>query len=124
MAVFNRRFMLQMIAITFVAASMTLGVAAQTTAGAATLADKIASASSKADHESIAAEFDKQADTDKAAAERHRKMAGAYTSAPWSKSGGTGMVGHCKALVKDYEKAAKQNAELAAMHRAIGAKLK
>jgi len=103
-------------------ASLMSGAFAQApvTAG---FAEKIAAAKTRADHEQLAAEFDKQADADKASVERHRKMAQAYTTAPWAKASGAGMVKHCKALIADYEKAGKQNAEMAKMHRDIGAKL-
>ena len=41
----------------------------------------------------------------------------------WAKGSGAGMVNHCKALIADYEKAAKQNTAMAKMHRDVGAKL-
>ncbi len=87
------------------------------------IAERIISAKTKADHEQLAADFAKQADADKSSAERHRKMAQAYATAPWSKANGSAMVSHCKSLIADYEKVAKQNAEMAKMHREIGAKL-
>ncbi len=87
------------------------------------IAERIISAKTKADHEQLAADFAKQADADKSSAERHRKMAQAYNTAPWAKASGAAMVNHCKSLISDYEKAAKQNAEMARLHREIGAKL-
>ncbi len=122
MRTYKRSFLTQLIGAAIVGIALSQGAYAQTPA-TTSLADKIASAKTRADHDAVAAEFDKQAETDKASAERHRKMAQAYTTAPWSKSSGAGMVSHCKALIADYEKAAKQNAEMAKMHRAIGAKL-
>ncbi len=87
------------------------------------IAERIISAKTKADHEQLAADFAKQADADKSSAERHRKMAQAYATAPWAKGSGAGMVNHCKALIADYEKAAKQNTAMAKMHRDVGTKL-
>lgn len=118
----KRGFLVSGLGAILLSASLMSGAFAQTPATAG-LAEKIVAAKTKADHEQLAAEFDKQADTDKAAAERHRKMAQAYTTAPWAKVSGAGMVAHCKALIADYEKAGKQNAEMAQMHRKIGAKL-
>lgn len=119
----KRSFLKQGLGAILVSASLISGALAQAP-GAASFADKIAAAKTKADHEQLAVEYDKQADSDKAAVERHRKMAQAYTTAPWAKASGAGMVAHCKALIADYEKAGKQNAEMAKMHREIGAKLK
>ena len=123
MTIRKRSFLMQCVGATILGLMLSQGAFAQAAAGGSII-EKIASAKTKADHESIAAEYDKQAEADKAASERHRKMAQAYTSAPWSKSsGGAGMVAHCKSLIGDYDKAAKQNAEMAKMHRDMGAKL-
>lgn len=122
MKVQKRGFLITGIAAMLLSATLVSGAFAQVPA-TASLADRIVAAKSKADHEQLAAEFDKQVEADKAAAERHRKMAQAYTSAPWAKASGAGMVAHCKSLIADYEKAAKQNTAMAKMHRDIGAKL-
>ena len=119
---FKRSFLTQLLGTAIVGVALSQGAYAQAPA-TPSLVEKIAGAKTRADHEAVAVEFDKQAETDKASAERHRKMAQAYATVPWSKSSGAGMVAHCKALIADYEKAAKQNAEMARMHREVGAKL-
>ena len=118
----KRSFLVSGLSAIFLSAALVSSASAQVPS-TTSLADRIVAAKSKAYHERLAAEFDKQADTDKAASERHRKMAQAYTTAPWAKASGTGMVAHCKSLVADYQKAAKQNSDMAKMHRDIGAKL-
>ena len=123
MTIRKRSFLMQCIGATILGLALSQGAYAQAPVGGSII-ERIASAKTKADHESIAAEYDKQAEADKASGERHRKMAQAYTGAPWSKGpSGAGMVAHCKDLIANYDKAAKQNAEMAKMHRDMGAKL-
>ncbi len=118
----KRGFLVNGLGAILLSATLMSGALAQAPATAG-FAEKIVAAKTKADHEQLAVEFDKQAEADKAAVERHRKMAQAYTTAPWAKASGAGMVKHCKALIADYEKAARQNADMAKMHRDIGSKL-
>lgn len=118
----KRGFLISGLGAILLSATLMSGALAQTPATAG-FSEKIVAAKTKADHEQLATEFEKQAASDKEAAERHRKMAQAYTTAPWAKASGAAMVAHCKALIADYEKAEKQNAEMAKMHREIGAKL-
>ncbi len=118
----KRGFLVNGLGAILLSATLMSGAFAQAPA-TAEFAEKIVAAKTKADHEQLAVEFDKQAEADKAAVERHRKMAQAYTTAPWAKASGAGMVKHCKALIADYEKAARQNADMAKMHRDIGSKL-
>lgn len=118
----KRSFLLGGLGAMLLSISMVSGASAQASAPTA-LAEKIVAAKTKADHEQIAGEFDKQAESDKLSAERHRKMAQAYNTAPWAKASGAGMVAHCKSLIADYQKAGKQNAAMAKMHRDIGARL-
>ncbi len=118
----KRNFLISGLAAIFFGVTLISGAFAQAPVST-DIAEKIVAAKTKADHELIAAEFDKQAEADKASAERHRKMGQAYITAPWAKTSGAGMVSHCKALVADYDKAAKQNTEMAKMHRELAAKL-
>ena len=123
MTIRKRSFLMQCIGATILGLMLSQGAYAQAPA-AGSIIERIASAKTKADHDSIAAEYDQQADADKSAADRHRTMVLAYTKAPWTKSSsGARMVAHCKSLIADYGKAAKQNAEMAKMHRDMGAKL-
>ncbi len=113
----SRISLVRLFAVAVLATSVSLGAWAQ-----ADLANSIANAKTKADHEAIASAFDKQGEADKALADHHTKMAQAYTSAPWVKAGGAAMVKHCKSLAANYKSAASNNAAMAKMHRTLGAK--
>ena len=113
----------RILTVAFLAMSVSMGAFAQAASTPTELADQITAAKTKTDHEAIASVFDKQSETDKAMAERHLSMAKTYTTAPWTKGGNAAMVTHCKNLAKSYKAAAANNAEMAKMHRAIGAKL-
>jgi len=74
----------------------------------------IAKAKSPADHEAIAAYYDKEATEAEAKAEQHKKMADTYTKLrPDYKP----LPGHCRAEAKYYEGIATENRALAAAHR-------
>jgi len=97
------------------------------TAGAAYAADieeMIASAKTPADHEAIAAYFDKQAADAKAKAEEHRKMGESYKKGGGALAEKTHFHEHCEALVKIYNQAAKDYAAMAAAHRDMAKKAK
>jgi hypothetical protein len=82
--------------------------------------DMIAEAKSPADHEAIAAYYDKQAAEAEAEAEQHKKMADTYAKlrpdAP-AKATYKPLSGHCRAEAKYYEGIATENRALAAAHR-------
>lgn len=74
-------------------------------------------ARTRADHEEIAAWYEREAGW---AADRtavHRGMLALYVS-PYPDYGNTGFVGHCTNLVQRYRQAAEANRVLAALHRA------
>jgi hypothetical protein len=77
----------------------------------------IQTAKTAADHEAIAAEYDRLASEATAKAAEHKAMAARYRHAigPGSKSG---FAEHCDGLVVIYNGAAKEYRALAAMHRA------
>jgi hypothetical protein len=82
----------------------------------------IAKAKSPADHEAIAAYYDKEATEAEAKAEQHKKMADSYTKLrpdhPASLEGHLKpLPGHCRAEAKYYEGIATENRALAAAHR-------
>jgi len=78
----------------------------------------IEKAKTAADHERIAAMYDKQAAEAKKQAELHRKMEKSYSVGPVAGKGtATPLPQHCAALAKHYEAAAQEYAELAAAHR-------
>jgi hypothetical protein len=85
--------------------------------------DMIANAKSPADHEAIAAYYDKAATAAEASAEQHKKMAETYAKLlrpdhPSSVEGHLKpLPAHCKAEAKYYEGIATENRALAAAHR-------
>jgi len=86
--------------------------------------DMIAKAKSPADHEAIAAYYDKEAAEAEAKAQEHKKMAETYTKLrpdhPASVEGHLKpLPAHCMAEVKYYEGIATENRALAAAHRKI-----
>lgn len=90
----------------------------------ADLPKAIESAKTAADHEALAAYYEGEAKTARAAAARHQAMSNAYERRP--EPGGTKglrtslnrtMPRHCDALVSSYDAAAKQYGEMAAEHR-------
>lgn len=76
-------------------------------------------AKTKADHEAIAAYYEKQAEAAKNQAELHRKMEKSYAVAPGggTKGSATSLSQHCAALAKHYESLAQEYTTLAAAHR-------
>ena len=78
----------------------------------------IEKAKTPADHERIAAMYDKQAAEAKKQAEVHRKMEKSYSVAPGAGKGtATPLPQHCAALAKHYEAEAQEYTALAAAHR-------
>ena len=78
----------------------------------------IENAKTAADHEAIAAYYDRQAAEAKKQAELHRKMQKSYAlGSATGKSSVTPFPQHCAALVKHYENAAQEYTTLAAAHR-------
>ncbi len=113
----------RILTVAFLAMSVNMGALAQAASTTTEPADQIMAAKTKADHEAIATVFDRQSESDEAMAERHLSMGKAYTNAPWIKGRSAAMFTHCKNLAKGYKASAANNAEMAKMHRAIGAKL-
>jgi hypothetical protein len=78
----------------------------------------IAKAKTPADHEAIAAYYDKESAAAKAKAEQHRKLAQTYhTSGMPGRGTQFPLENHCQQLAQTYESAAAENAALAAAHR-------
>ena len=74
------------------------------------IAAMVANAKTPADHEAIAAYYDKQAAAARAEAEKHRKMADTYRGgSPLVRkgAGGVPLPQHCINLAKDYDEAVK-----------------
>lgn len=82
------------------------------------MATMIENAKTAADHEQIAAMYDKQAAEAKKQAEMHRRMEKSYSvGAAAGKGTPTPLPQHCAALAKHYDEVAQEDATLAAAHR-------
>jgi hypothetical protein len=99
-------------AVLLAAASIALGRGPARAEG--DLAAKVAQARTAADHEAIARDFEKQAKAFEAAAERHRGVADEYSSGRY---GDHSARDHARALAADLDRAAKEAAGLARLHR-------
>lgn len=98
------------------------GCAVQTPAPTEGIEQKIASASTRADHEAIAEQYERQASRDAAAAKRHYGYAAVYrrnTSPRSAPQAHEAMARHCDALARTYEEAAAQNLAMAKLHRSM-----
>ncbi|MGX0939621.1 hypothetical protein ACUXQ2_005717 [Cupriavidus metallidurans] len=86
---------------------------------------KIEAARTPGDHEEIASLYEQQAGADKAAAERHQRLAGIYQRSWTPKAGGQAyLVRHCNDLARAYQQAAEDNLALAQWHRQMAAEAK
>jgi hypothetical protein len=99
------------------------------------LGQKIEAARTRADHQEIAVVYERQAESDRAAAERHRGLARAYEQGwVWNppRVGGVSsarrenqnLIAHCENLVRIYQQAAEENIALARAHRQLAVELK
>jgi len=76
----------------------------------------ITGAKAAADHEALAASYEKEAQEARQKQAEHQKMSDAYATIPVLKTK-TGAVAHCNAIAKKYEEIAKEYEALAKMHR-------
>jgi hypothetical protein len=90
--------------------------AQQSVVTAQNLNQMIANAKTPADHEAIAAYYDKEATENEKMVELHRASKNIYTKTPNQL--------HCNALIKSYQAAANADKALAAGHRQMAEKLK
>ena len=79
----------------------------------------IANAKTPADHEAIAAVYEKSAEEAKAEAAKHTEMEAAYKQAGGALIGKQHIDTHCVNLVSLYKKIAKENEALAKAHKAM-----
>lgn len=77
---------------------------------------QIAAAKTPADHEAIAAYYDKQAQEAHQQHAQHEQFSKSYSTVPVLKTK-TGAVAHCDTIAKKYEDIAKEYEALAKMHR-------
>ena len=76
----------------------------------------ITGAKAPADHEALAASYEKDAQDARHKQAEHLQMRDAYATIPVLKTK-TGAVAHCDTIAKKYEEIAKENEALAKMHR-------
>ncbi|WP_454727804.1 hypothetical protein [Cupriavidus ulmosensis] len=86
--------------------------------------EQIEAARTPGDHEEIASLYERQADADKAAAERHRRLARVYRGSWTPKGGQANLAPHCEKLARAYQEAAEENLALAQQHRQMAAEAK
>lgn len=107
-------------------AIVSTGVAAVMLSGSAWASDdsmvtpaQIAAAKTPADHEAIAAAYDKEAAQLESMAKEHAEMAAAYRAGSLGNKGANpnAMAAHCDKLTQEFKAAAKQDRDLAAAHR-------
>jgi hypothetical protein len=77
----------------------------------------ISAAKTAADHEAIAAQYEREAAAARAEAAEHRKMAESYKKVGGAGIGKLHLDAHCEKLAKSYDEVAQQDEELAKAHR-------
>lgn len=114
----------------FPLAAAAVSLAAFSTQGATPpleVEQRIQSASSRVDHEELAAEYDRQAAVDAASAKRHHGYAQTYRRNVSPTSGvqeHAALAKHCDNLARTYQQAADENSAVARLHRQLAAKAK
>lgn len=118
------------------AAILTLaGCAAEGPVKPAGIEQKIEAARTRADHQEIAAVYERQAAGDRAAVERHLGLARVYEEGwVWAgprvggvisaRRGNQNLIAHCESLMRIYQQAADENLALAREHRQVAAEMK
>ena len=81
----------------------------------------VQSASTKADHEALAVHYEQEAKALQAKAVEHDKMAESYSKVGYAASAKANLPQHCRQLVSRYREAARENLELARLHRELSA---
>ena len=111
--------------LTIVVTAVMLAPATTLSAGEEADLDKmISSAKTAADHEAIAAEYDRMAKAANEEAAKHVEMGAAYKKLGGALIAKQHIDTHCDALVKLYKKVAKENEALAEVHREMAKKAK
>lgn len=131
----NRRCLVLGAGTVVAASAFTLGgCASEGPVKPAGLEQKIQAARTRADHQEIAAIYEKQAGVDKEAIERHRNLARAYERGwVWTDPRDHGfsarkvnftLAAHCEKLARIYQQAVDENLALAKEHRRLAAEMK
>lgn len=87
---------------------------------------RIEIAASRSDHEEIAAQYERQAFADAAAARRHLGYAHIYRRnvSPEGREAHAALAQHCERLARTYQQAADENNAAAQLHRRLAAEAK
>ena len=104
-------------------AVLTACVSPPTSAPSGATQQRIEAAQTRADHEALAASYDKEAADARAAAANHRKMAKSYQSYQPGRGGGN-MTAHCNSVAGSYEQIATEYDGMAMMHRRLASQAK
>src|SRR5262245_61199012 len=110
-----------MVALVVIAGALCLPAGRTSARPAKSMGAMITGAKTAADHEALAAQYDKDAADAKAKAAEHRKMGAAYKGQP-AVSGGkaagvSAMPEHCEGLAKSYEEQAQMYTAMATAER-------
>src|SRR5712692_9878147 len=84
----------------------------------------ISEAKTPADHEAIAAYYEKEAQDAQQKYEEHLKLKAAYAKIPHLASKGFGLPYHCDSIAKKYEGIAKDYEALAKLHKSMAGSAK
>jgi len=98
-------------------------IVSQAVAADMSMDQMIENAKTKADHEAIANLYEDDAKANQAKAEEHKRKERSYKIMSQGKGGVAGFVAHCKKLVTQYEELAKEDQELAKLHRQFANKV-
>lgn len=105
------------------AAAITLaGCATEMPSLPAGIEQKMENATTAADHNELASQYERQASADAATAKRHLGYAATYRRNKSPRSGvqaHENLAKHCEALARTYQQASDQNLEMARLHRAL-----
>lgn len=85
------------------------------------LIQRIESARTRSDHESLAQYYDNEATQARAKADMHRRMSRAYQGTTYGVRGGPSMTAHCAATIRSFEAVASGYEGLAKGHREAAA---
>lgn len=116
--------LLRRVALGFSLALVLAGCASSPTSPPQDIAQRIAAAQTRSDHESLATYFTQEATRAREAAVQHRKMATSYQARPVGERGSASMVAHCNALAQNFENSIAKYEDMAASHRQMAAQAK
>ena len=88
------------------------------------LGDRVQAAKSKADHEAIATQFEKEAKAAQAKSDDHRKLGARYRTGTGYGNQKDIMANHCDYIADKYKGIAADSSAMAKMHREFAAQAK